>query len=253
MRAYVRGVLCVVFVAVISTAAFAVDGVVLINQNSALAGIGGCDTPGFPITICQPGSYRLSGNLTVPNANTEGIDITADNVSLDLNGFSIIGSVTCGDPPGGLCSTSGSGDGVFSLKDNVTIRNGSVMGMGNIGVHLLGVGGLVEEVHAKFNSNIGIYLSGGTVRRSAGLRNGFYGIFVSAGVLEASTAQGNGYGLVAEHSTVIGNTSFRNANGLYATYSVYGSNSLQGNQSQDVIDGGSAVSQNNNICTNGQC
>jgi len=64
MRAYVRGVLCVVLVAVISTAAFAVDGVVLINQNSALAGIGGCDTPGFPITICQPGSYRLSGNLT---------------------------------------------------------------------------------------------------------------------------------------------------------------------------------------------
>ena len=89
---------------------------------------------------------------------------------------------------------------------------------------------------------------------AAGLRNGFYGILISAGVLEASTAQGDGYGFVVENSTVIGNTSVRNAHGLFATRSVYGSNSLQGNEgAQDVIDGGGAVSQNNNICTSGQC
>ena len=44
--------------------ALAVDGVTLIDQNKALAGsVTPGDTPGFPVTISQPGSYRLSGNL----------------------------------------------------------------------------------------------------------------------------------------------------------------------------------------------
>ena len=37
----------------------------------------------FPLVISEPGSYRLSGNLTAP-ANTNGIDITANNVTIDL-------------------------------------------------------------------------------------------------------------------------------------------------------------------------
>src|SRR5438477_1054895 len=76
--------------------AFAVDGVLLIDQNRALAGnVTPGDTPGFPVTISQSGSYRLSGSLTVPDMNTTAIQITADNVTLDLNGFSIIGPVAC--------------------------------------------------------------------------------------------------------------------------------------------------------------
>ena len=51
----------------------AVDGVVLINQAAALAGnVTPGDTPGFPVVISVSGSYRLSGNLTVPDANTNG-------------------------------------------------------------------------------------------------------------------------------------------------------------------------------------
>src|SRR5208283_2371136 len=80
---------------------YAVDGVVLIDQNRALAGgITPGDTPGFPVTISQTGSYRLTGNLTVPDVNTGGIVVTADHVTIDLNGFSIIG-------PGG----TGTGNG----------------------------------------------------------------------------------------------------------------------------------------------
>ena len=71
-----------------STSVFAVDGVVLINQASVMA------AGGFPYVITQSGSYRLSGNLTVPSG-VDGIDINADNVTLDLNGFSIVGPVTC--------------------------------------------------------------------------------------------------------------------------------------------------------------
>lgn len=79
-----------------SGAAQAVDGVVLINQSRALAGnVTSGDAPGFPVTITKPGSYRLSGNLTVP-AGTDGIVIAADEVTLDLNGFLMSGGAARG-------------------------------------------------------------------------------------------------------------------------------------------------------------
>ena len=64
---------------------YAVDGVALINQNAALAGnVTPGDAPGFPVMISVSGSYRLSGNLTVPDANTPAFHISADNVTIDL-------------------------------------------------------------------------------------------------------------------------------------------------------------------------
>ena len=43
----------------ISMPTWAVDGVILIDQNKALAGnVTPGDTPGFPVTISLPGSYR---------------------------------------------------------------------------------------------------------------------------------------------------------------------------------------------------
>jgi hypothetical protein len=59
----------------------AVDGTVDINQAKVLA------TGGFPFLIGTSGSYRL----TVVPANTNGIVVTTNNVTIDLNGFSIVG------------------------------------------------------------------------------------------------------------------------------------------------------------------
>src|SRR5438477_12305218 len=88
---------------------YAVDGVVLINQNAALAGnVTPGDTPGFPVTISVSGSYKLSGNLTVPDANTSAIQISADYVTIDLNGFSIIGPTVCSGFPVTSCTPHGS-------------------------------------------------------------------------------------------------------------------------------------------------
>src|ERR1022692_224651 len=89
----------------------AVDGVVLISQVQALAGnVTPGDAPGFPVTISVPGSYRLSGNLTVPDQNTTAIQIAADNVTIDLNGFSILGPTVCtGTPAVTSCGPKGSG------------------------------------------------------------------------------------------------------------------------------------------------
>ena len=95
--------------AAISSSLYAVDGVVLIDQKLARAGnVSPGDTPGFPVTISQPGSYRLSENLIVADAATTAIHITADNVTLDLNGFSIIGPTICTPNPT-TCNFSGGG------------------------------------------------------------------------------------------------------------------------------------------------
>lgn len=70
-----------------------------IDQNKALAGsVTPGDAPGFPITLSVPGSYKLTGNLVVPGG-LDGIEITSDNVTLDLNGFRIAGSGACTRDP----------------------------------------------------------------------------------------------------------------------------------------------------------
>ena len=84
----------------------AVDGVVEINQTSALfGGITPSDLPGFPVTLDQPGSYRLTGNLDLSGepipGNVNAVEIKADDVSLDLNGFSITGTTSCSTDPAG--------------------------------------------------------------------------------------------------------------------------------------------------------
>src|ERR1700689_5095189 len=92
--------------AAISSSLYAVDGVVLINQSNAAAGsITPGDAPGFPITISQSGSYKLSSDLIVPDANTTAIEITAKWVTIDMNGFSIIGPVACSGHPVACGST----------------------------------------------------------------------------------------------------------------------------------------------------
>jgi hypothetical protein len=103
-------------------------GVVLINQAEAIAGgITSCDTPGFPVTICTSGSYRLSGDLTVPSG-TDGIEITASGVSLDLNGFTIVLPASGSTPS--ICSIKAIGS--LSL---IRIQNGILSG-GDCGVQL---------------------------------------------------------------------------------------------------------------------
>jgi hypothetical protein len=102
-----------------SSPAFAVDGVILIDQNKALAGnVSPGDAPGFPVSIRRPGSYRLAGNLTVPSG-LNGIEITESNVTVDLNGFSLLGT-----PQNGAAIIF---TGVVPAK-GLAIRNGVISG-----------------------------------------------------------------------------------------------------------------------------
>jgi len=181
------GPLLFVALLVFAPAALATDGVVLINHNTSVNGLPGCPHAGFPIIICQSGSYRLSGDLSVPDADTDGIDINADNVTLDLNGFTLSGPVTCTPFKFPLhCTATGKGNGisvVIASAKNITVRNGTMRGMGSSGILLSAtLGGLVEDMHVESSGGsmgAGIVLAFGTVTRCTVTANAGSGIVAS--------------------------------------------------------------------------
>ncbi len=72
----------------------------------------------LPITISEPGSYYLTQNLT-GTTGSDGIVIAADDVTVDLNGFSLIGV------PGTLSAVA-----VPVAHVNLTLRNGTIRDWG---------------------------------------------------------------------------------------------------------------------------
>jgi hypothetical protein len=196
--------------------ALAVDGVVLINQSTSVNGLPGCPHSGFPIAICKSGSYRLAGNLNVSNVNTSGINITADEVTLDLNGFALTGPVTCKKFTSPLqCSGKGTGIGIFTNNDNITVSHGTVRGFGLIGISLGGFGILLEDVHVQYIGDPnrgGIGVEDGTITRCTASFNagsGMGGVSVNINLSTASYnggpgIQGSGVATVS-NNTVRGN------------------------------------------------
>jgi hypothetical protein len=156
----------------------AVDGTIEINQAKVMA------SGGFPYAISAANtSYRLTGSLTVP-ASTNGVNVTAANVGIDLNGFSISG-------PG---STSATPIGVNSAAAGITVKNGTVTGFG-VGVQLGSVG-IVRNVHADANGIAGISVGDNTVVEGCTANNstasGGSGIHCGAGcAISGNTANGN--------------------------------------------------------------
>lgn len=108
--------------------------IITIDQAKALAGnVTPGDAPGFPITISQPGSYRVTGSLTVSDLNTPGIVIAAPNVTLDLSGFTLAGG-RCGPS---VCAPGVSGAHGLRIETagvNARVMNGTVDGFGSAGV-----------------------------------------------------------------------------------------------------------------------
>ena len=141
--------------------AFAADGVLEINQACAVnSGCFAGDAPGYPVTVdgSAGSSYRLSSDLVVPNENTVGIRVSAENVSVDLAGFEIRGPVVCGGAPPACVPSSGSGIGVAVSSPTLpglVVFNGSVRGMGSVGVQI-GTHGEVRNVRARSNASTGI-------------------------------------------------------------------------------------------------
>jgi len=252
-------------------ATHAVDGMILINQSKALTGsVTPGDAAGFPVTLSQPGSYRLSGNLTVSDQNTTAIQVTADNITIDLNGFAILGPNLA----------NGVGQGVSaSSRTNVAVLNGTVRGMGERGVHLgnkaraeglrlisntdgieVGVDSLVQETTALNNRVAGIVAFGkSAILNSVANQNGEFGISTADDCLiQGNIALGNArYGiLTGSNSTVLQNTVtgngdfglFLNSRTGYAQNVIAENGTITGPQVSGGIQMGTNVCGSDTIC-----
>jgi len=262
----------------VSSSAFAVDGVIEINQARALAGgVTAGDGAGFPVLIDASGSYRLTGNLTV-DENTTAIEVgsAALEVDIDLNGFAILGPATCTAPPAVTCSPSGSGFGIHKSSGSGRLRvaGGAVRGMGSEGISLASTGTIlvVEAVEVTHNST-GIDTVGACILDHVmATRNHAYGVAcnVSSTVRHSTVSYNGGTGLyggpgsVIEDNQVVSNDTgiavsagswvFNNVVRSNTSYGLalisgggYGGNVLTGNHGGDAmtqVSGGTQVGTN---------
>lgn len=232
------------------------SGAIEINAACVADGCFAGDSPGFPVEIANSGSYILTSNLQVTDASTTAVSVGADDVTLDLNGFSLSGPVSCSGTPAS-CSTSGSGVGIGGSGSRTLIRDGNVVGFGNTGIAVAGEAHL-ENLRVASNGATGIAAaSGTTITHCKVVRNGSYGI--DAYGLEAmlelthSLIRGNGsYGARVYSGVVTHNRFSHNGdNGLrsYTTSSAaaYAQNIFRGNGDEspgDQVQGGLATGCN---------
>lgn len=176
----------------------AVDGVIEINADCALFGCFSGDSAGYPVTITFPGSFRLTSDLTTGSVNTTFIQVSSDSVSIDLNGFSLAGPVTCSGSSLS-CSGSGTGDGIDANgRENIVIRNGTIAGMGDNGIRVCR-GARLENLTVAENGDLGIdaqcpgsRLSNLVVRENAdnGVSLGFGSSYLTDSTIFNNGAQG---------------------------------------------------------------
>lgn len=184
--------------------AIASDGVIEINQASALAGnVTAGDTPGFPITLSASGSYLLTSNLTLPEDDTaDGIHIEASHVSLDLNGFSIIGPVSCQFVVDTVVCSLPRNLGQAGVRvggNDVAISNGTITGSReNAIANATDLSGLrIERIRVSSNAGNGLGIRG-------------TGIVVENCYLGLNGANGMRLDLVTGSCDVSGNTLIQN-------------------------------------------
>lgn len=163
--------------------------------------------------ISQPGSYYLTGDV-LGEAGKHGIEITAQNVTLDLNGFTVRGvpaslsgilhsgqaqavRVVNGFVEGwggrGVCLNQGLIAGTNSVED-LTVR-----GCGMIGIQVMGS---ATRCLARDNAGGGFELSGeGVASGCAALENAGVGFYLSGRfIAERCISTGN-----ADHGFILAN------------------------------------------------
>ncbi|MCC6230854.1 MAG: right-handed parallel beta-helix repeat-containing protein [Phycisphaerales bacterium] len=151
--------------------------------------------------IAQPGSYYLPGNLRGVK-NKYGISIAASGVTLDLNGFDVVG-------------VTGSLDGIAAVVDdlrNIAVIGGSVREWAGDGIDLASASPsncLLQNLRVSDNTGNGLVVSNSsTVRDCVARSNAGSGIVAGARctVIDC-TSSGNGSGVSAGHGIVVGSSS----------------------------------------------
>jgi hypothetical protein len=244
--------LAMVALPILAPPALATDGAREIHQACVATGCFPGDTAGWPVQIAEPGSYVLTSNLTLPDANTNAIIVNGKNVAIDLNGFAIQGPNVC-DYGGGTCP-SGGGTGIrqnLAGSGPVSIRNGTIDGMGETGI-ALNDAGLIEGLTVRNCGGDAISADRGVIRNNA-VHNNNRGIRCAICVVRDNVASLNvGSGFVAGiQAHFVDNVAFNNrgwgidTNGGNPTYV---GNRLSGNDLGEIGPG--AVELGLNFCDN---
>ena len=152
-----------------------------------------------PYTISTSGSYYLTKDVYLSDAAMNAITVDTDSVTIDLNGFSLIG-------PG---ADSGENNGIYMYeRKNVEIKNGTIRDFGNLGV--LDGKADVDSAHRLTEVRVvgnhqGIFLRGrgNVVRGCTALNNVYTGILAGpASVISGCTVQGGSVGINATESMI---------------------------------------------------
>ncbi|MGV3659987.1 MAG: hypothetical protein ACO1TE_07375 [Prosthecobacter sp.] len=170
----------------------------------------------LPFGINEPGSYYLAGDLT----GTGGILIAADNVTLDLAGFTLKGTATSG---------SGIKIGSESLpRKNITIKNGMVTGWQFYGVDgTYGTSVVLENISGSGNRSGGAGNGGGCVVGTSSV--------VRSCSFSEGVNSGNGFEVMGRNNKFTG---CHVTGGFNGVYSILGFNSFVDCTFQDCARAG---------------
>ena len=181
----------------------------------------------IPIVISGPGSYYLAEDIYAMFGQ-HGIEITAGNVTLDLNGFSVIGNTEVG-----------SLDGIHGVdQEAIVIYNGTVRDFFETGIDLANSqNSRVDKVVAANNNlsaglHVGINVNAySQVIDSIAAGNGWTGIRVDSGsIIRGCIADNNaGHGLQATLSIVESSVSRGNDTGIDSSWSLIRGNNMSNN------------------------
>lgn len=230
-----------------------------LDQVEPRIAINAQNTPGDGLSrfrITQSGSYYLTGNVT-GQLNRHGIVIAASNVTVDLMGFALQGSIASLD-----------GISVHGARSNITIRNGTVTGWGQDGVDLrhgasssdeIGIGAHLDGLHSSSNGSHGFVLCRGAVvtncTASLNSGNGFISTNAGTNVLRSCTALDNGgTGISTDNGSIVSHCTAENNGGHGISVSV-GSTVINCQSRRNNVDGirnsGSCSIRGNNCDLNG--
>jgi hypothetical protein len=198
----------------------------------------------LPFTIAVPGAYYLAGNLAGVSGQN-GITIAADNVTLDLMGFTLTGGA------GSLHGITFSGGAKI-----VSVRNGILRDWGSNGLRAEPVfSGLFEGLQAYDNGGNGIWVAGenNIVRHSVAEYNNVGIALVSTtaqggGIVEGCSVLNNSFGIFVNHNTTVRHNQVHgNSTGISAVGAgnrVEANNVVGNSTGFDIPDPGNLVIRN---------
>ena len=210
------GTLIIVCTAQSATPAAAIADEIFITQTNALqGGITPGDSPGFPISLTQPGTYMFGSDITPP-PGVEGIVVQEADITIDLNDFRLngMGAPCLSAPPGfsPKCATGIVGYSATTPYQNLTIRNGTIAGFSRDGISGNGYSWIVENMRITVNGAYGIVTDDEALRiiDSTITANGLSGIYCLGSChIESNLIAGNGsYGVevISGLGSLINNT-----------------------------------------------